>query len=323
MDVVTNKSENNIVAKLVGKESGRLGFGLVLYNVWMLLCCMVVMIGQVVFALIASGDFSDTGFEKALNQYMESGTGAVVAVLTGVLFLGVFLRRVEREPLFEQKKAMHLGVFLQFLCIFMMMQGIFSIAGTGIESGLNLFGLTVMEQIEQASSTSTTISMLLYASFLGPITEELVFRGFVLKTLHKYGSLQAIFICALLFGLFHGNLVQGIFAFGVGLVLGYVAEYYSIYWAMALHIINNFVFSDLMGWCLRDSSELVENIVLYGIQIVFFLAGLLILYRRKGKLYALMQQWRWNHVKEIFLNPGMILFIVLMLLLSLDGISRL
>jgi len=47
-----------------------------------------------------------------------------------------------------------------------------------------------------------------------------------------------------LFGLFHGNLVQSPYAFVVGLVLGYTAVEYSITWAMVLHMLNNLILGD-------------------------------------------------------------------------------
>ena len=51
---------------------------------------------------------------------------------------------------------------------------------------------------------------------------------------------------ALLFGVFHGNLVQIPFAFLVGLVLGYVAAEYSLGWCILLHWINNCVLGMLL-----------------------------------------------------------------------------
>ena len=39
---------------------------------------------------------------------------------------------------------------------------------------------------------------------------------------------------ALLFGIYHGNLIQGTYAFVLGLVLGFTAEYFHSVWASIL-----------------------------------------------------------------------------------------
>lgn len=81
---------------------------------------------------------------------------------------------------------------------------------------------------------------------LAPIAEEMVFRGAVLRVLlHLTGSQKhwlAIAISALLFGLVHLNLAQGVHAFIIGLILGWM--YYrtgSIIPGIVLHWVNNTV----------------------------------------------------------------------------------
>ncbi len=62
-----------------------------------------------------------------------------------------------------------------------------------------------------------------YVCILAPITEELLFRGVILKTVSKYNVGFAAFVSALFFGLVHGNIVQTPGAFLAGLALAYVA----------------------------------------------------------------------------------------------------
>ena len=75
-----------------------------------------------------------------------------------------------------------------------------------------------------------------------PIVEELVFRGFIYKTLdcmiNKY---LAMFFSSLLFGLAHGNLSQGLYAFFVGFVFCYLYDKLNnIIYIVFIHSIMNF-----------------------------------------------------------------------------------
>ena len=60
---------------------------------------------------------------------------------------------------------------------------------------------------------------------LGPIAEELLFRRMILGRIKYYfGSRWAIVISALLFGIYHGNMVQFVYAGLLGLGFGYIYD---------------------------------------------------------------------------------------------------
>lgn len=76
---------------------------------------------------------------------------------------------------------------------------------------------------------------------VGPVFEELLFRGLVFGELRKIATVRlAIVIQALIFGIYHINPVQGTYAFLIGLLLGYI--YYrssSIVAPMIVHVTIN------------------------------------------------------------------------------------
>ena len=84
---------------------------------------------------------------------------------------------------------------------------------------------------------------------LAPFGEEFLFRGvlfyYLLKVMGDSPRKRLVFWIAnitqaLLFGLFHMNLIQGGYAFLIGLVLGYlVYQYDSILPAIMVHILHN------------------------------------------------------------------------------------
>lgn len=63
------------------------------------------------------------------------------------------------------------------------------------------------------------------AVLLAPLLEELLFRGLIYRRIRGlWGERAALLISALLFGLFHGNVTQGIFGFLCGLMLAAAYE---------------------------------------------------------------------------------------------------
>lgn len=72
-------------------------------------------------------------------------------------------------------------------------------------------------------SYKATIIMLIYGIFIAPIHEEFLFRGVIFHYMRKgCPFILANILQALLFGILHMNLVQGTYAFLVGLLLGYI-----------------------------------------------------------------------------------------------------
>ena len=58
-----------------------------------------------------------------------------------------------------------------------------------------------------------------------PVLEEFLFRGLIYRRLRTYCTFPvALVVSALLFGVYHGNVVQGIYAFLLGAVMAYVYE---------------------------------------------------------------------------------------------------
>lgn len=117
--------------------------------------------------------------------------------------------------------------------------------------------------------------MICYAVILGPICEELIFRG-VTMSLAKQALpfWLANFMQAVLFGLFHMNWIQGIYAFVLGLVLGFLCEKGgSIYYSLLFHILFNFwgtILSQLLG-NIKESALL--GILMFVSMIISLAAG--------------------------------------------------
>lgn len=101
-----------------------------------------------------------------------------------------------------------------------------------------------LELIENAFKASTTLDgiiVLIVVMIGAPIVEELLFRGVLFEEIRRVCSLKiTVFLTALVFGIYHFNILQSSNAFFLGLVLAFV--YYrakSIKGPIIIHATNN------------------------------------------------------------------------------------
>ena len=97
---------------------------------------------------------------------------------------------------------------------------------------------------------SVPISLqILTTVILVPLAEELIFRGLAYERMRNLaGVLPAVFASALLFGVSHGNISQGIYAFLMGIPLALTYEKEGLSGALLFHAFCNLtsVFSVLL-----------------------------------------------------------------------------
>lgn len=266
---------------------------------------------------LSRGDFFT---EPDIQALLGNGWGYVATVAIGLLFL--FCWKEEgfwKESVLAFHGRMTAGVFMVLASLCMAAQLVNSLWIAGLELVMNQFDRTVMDVLDSVSGQSDTFSMFLYASILAPISEELIFRGYILQTLRPYGKKFAICFSAFLFGVFHGNLLQTPYAFFMGLVLGYVTLEYHIGWSVALHVFNNLVLADLLtrltSGLSAQLSEAVSMVLLVAATVVAAFA--LIANRRKIGEYIRSDWMDPRCVKCFFTNSGIIVLMILMTLNTL------
>lgn len=127
------------------------------------------------------------------------------------------------------------------------------IAVLGIAVAVGLNNILLMVDLAKYSKAYQEAAKILYAppfaeqilitGIFVPIVEELVFRGLVFRVLRKWiPFVWAMVLSAVLFGIYHGNLVQFVYASLCGLLLGYVYEVYGMIFAPILaHMVMNLV----------------------------------------------------------------------------------
>lgn len=255
---------------------------------------------------IAAGDFSGQIDWAAING---NAWGYVAAVLVGFAILDAWKGKdYWKQTVFAKQASMQGKTFLCFLIFCMGAQMVNSLWITLLELLMNAMGKSLMPILENVAGSSDTFSMFLYASILAPIWEELLFRGFVLRTLRPFGKRFSVLVSALLFGLFHGNLLQTPYAVLMGLVLGYVTVEYSLIWSVLLHMFNNLVLADLLTRLTASWPEMAYgtlNLILFGGSAAL---SLVILIRNRSGIRAYRRkEWLDRRcLKCCFTSPGIL-----------------
>lgn len=261
---------------------------------------------------MVSGDFSGN---LNWDKIYSNGLGYIAAILVCVSVFHAWKGNTYwKQEILAREKRMKGKTFLFFLLFCMGAQMVNSLWVTLLELLMNAFGKSVMPVLEAVAGSSDTFSMFLYASIFAPVWEELLFRGYVLRTLRPFGKRFAILCSALLFGLFHGNLLQTPYAVIMGLILGYVTVEYSILWSVLLHMFNNLVLADLLTRLTAAWSEMAYgtlNLILFGGSALISCG---ILLKNRGEISAYQkEEWMDRRcLKCFFLNPGILVLTVMM-----------
>ena len=291
------------------------GWTLLIYYLILNVAVIFWMMFETIVAVLKSlptGGMPDPG--QIITDASQSGWGYVLAILIGLLILLLWKKpRYFKEELFTKGRPMGAGTFFGILCVFLGGQFLSQMMLSVTELVLNIFGYSILGGLEALAVDFSDFSMFLYAGILAPITEEILFRGLVQRSLMPFGKRFAIFCSAFTFGMFHGNLVQTPFAFLVGLVLGYVAAEYNIFWAMLLHMINNMVVADMLYRVLSFLPEMISGVIIWLILLAFAVAALVILIVKRDRI----RQWRTDetvhktYLSCFFTSFGMIAFTVI------------
>lgn len=255
-----------------------------------------------------------------------SDFGYIVAVIVGIT---IFYKKQQinvKETILYSKKKMSLEHFSVFFIFFLGCQFLFTQSANLFETFLNTFGLSTQGAIEAATSGDDSFMLIIYASFIGPFVEELLVRGGVVYRLKNYGKLFSILLSAMVFGLFHMNLIQGVFAFFVGILFAYIALEYSFLWAVFFHILNNFGFSllvesglpALLGTELADTVTNMLLIITSCVSVIF-----LFLYRKEIISYIKANRTPKGTYSVVFTTMVVWIYIIICLLVGLLGLQRL
>lgn len=213
-----------------------------------------------------------------LNQNAYSVRGIIygIAILIGVAAIGqgayaeiydkprlVYVEKKSKKPKKERTPLFGPGTEKR-ITEYMFLAALAFLSSFGLNL---LFSITGFTESSQAFSETAQaqfgvdflIGLVLYG-VLSPVAEEAVFRGLIYNRMKRCFRYEiALVVSALLFGLYHGNLVQAVYGTILGLLMAYMYELYQSFAAPVLfHAIANV--SIYVMVCYRSFADMDRNV---------------------------------------------------------------
>jgi membrane protease YdiL (CAAX protease family) len=260
---------------------------------------------------------------------------------------------IRRVPAVSVEK--HPITFLQWLTAFFMCYAIMylgNLVGLGLTFVIGMVkGSPVDNALVDIATDISPWTALVIMVLCAPVFEELIFRKLLIDRTVKYGEKTAVLFSGIFFGLFHGNLNQFAYAFGLGIFWGFIyVKTGKIRYSICMHMAVNFlgsvasvfllksaVYEELiavsasgdMGALMGVVSEHLPGLMLFGLyglaMLGFLITGIVCLavHFRKMKLKsAELPLPKGKLMSAAFLNAGVALFSlfwIIQILLQLMG----
>ncbi len=187
----------------------------------------------------AAGEDMTIVMEKVLQNYTEHAlyillaTSAICIVVFALLFRAD-RRKEQQAGQKETSKAAWIILAVMSVALCVSLNGLISLSGL---SGIS----AKYQEVAETLYSGGILLELITVGILGPICEEMIFRGLMFQRLCGYVKPTiAVLISALMFGLYHGNIVQGVYAFFLGIVMALCYLRFQTIWApILIHIMAN------------------------------------------------------------------------------------
>ena len=211
---MTNKKDNVLFYALIGVG-------------YLLFCTSIPSLAAGSLATVMGGD---------VNLYY-----AVLSLVTGIMYVTILFKKMyEPMDLFSGisvggvVEAAGVAVVLFLVINFVVSPALVLLFPGSAEN----YGSSVTDMMQ------TPVATFLQVAVIAPLWEELIFRGFILKrALRQWSSVVAVLMTAVLFGVLHMSIVQGISAAAAGIVL---CAFYVRRKSVGLNILAHSVYNGMV-----------------------------------------------------------------------------
>lgn len=242
-----------------GKKDSRLKIIWRLFYPLLLYMGISIVIEVIAYIVLAVKTMVDAGpggmlggpeqLQLIISQMLESYLSVayymtILSAAVTIPFLYLFYRK-------DRKKRLALGMEIVYRKGSLMEHVLICLVAFGACIGGNnlILGSGLMEidpgyqQVAEILYSAPLWMQLLGTGLIAPVCEELIFRGLLYNRLKEHTSVNmAMFLSSLFFGMYHGNIVQMIYAMALGYLMAYVYEkYHSFFAALLFHAVANIV----------------------------------------------------------------------------------
>jgi len=175
------------------------------------------------------------------NGNINLALSMIPMYLIGMPVLIALVRTVPAEKV--EKKKMKWWQFLLSVIMCFGLVYISNLIGTVISTVISIFkGSAVQNVLLDIVSSISIFLVILFMVICAPFIEEYVFRKLIVERTVKYGQGVAVLVSGLMFGLFHGNLNQFVYAFALGCFLAFLyVKTGKLKITIAIHMMINFM----------------------------------------------------------------------------------
>ncbi len=220
---------------------------------------LIFNVGAHVTGIILEAVWGEAVWTDFVKVIYSCGFPIVSEVIS--IILGIKLLKLDFKPMFTRDGYTG-GTVAKLVTLSLGLQTAASFIVTIIATILGFFGLEgATADLSATTSLPANLFMYFYACLLGPVLEELLYRGVILQSMRKYNERFAIFLSAIIFGLMHQNYQQAILGFLVGVPLAIVTiKSGSIVPAIFTHIILNTFATITSCWIQYVAPDLFNSI---------------------------------------------------------------
>jgi uncharacterized protein len=319
-------SELNLIQKSRKKTFSQIG-----------LACFTILIVASVLQLAANYLAARLAPQWTVQPWYIWAITFIPLYIIGVpIGIALFARVPSEKAAPRRLRFRDLLIFL-VMCFPMMYIG--NIIGSVLNTLLHLLlGTEISNPLSSYIFGSNIWLSILFMVLLAPVIEEFIFRKLIIDRIRSYGEGTAVLVSALMFGLFHGNLNQFFYAFGIGAIFAFIYVKtgrlrYSVFMHMTINLLGGILAPFLVKGIdlntmtqmnqagtrevMRYLAEHLPQLMAFGLYSLLnfglVITGFVLLVVKRRTFYfehGSRQFEKGKGFTTIFVNLGMILFVL-------------
>ena len=255
----------------------------IIKNTWKIICYPLLYLGMRVVVSVAYAFIKSVISNEKMVVDLMALTPTIISIFAVgaiLFFIFNFNKNNKSEKILIFKKAEIIPLTLSFILAFAM-SILTVVILSKLPTGMKI-NPSFLDKISDGSIKLKSITMIIFI----PYIEGIIFRGIVQKRLANIMNFwAAIFVQAAIFGWLHLDIVHGLYAFILGIIMGYVClKFDYIFYAIFIHIIFNWANIIFLNYFSDLKINSIFLIIISAVIFIISLAGLILLGKRRKTL---------------------------------------